>query len=134
MTKKDVGESLSELQPKTEFGAFKEIWPQIEDALNRGIRRNAIWTKLKDEQVLNVSYVTFTRFVKEMKEAAPVRKTIGPAALSQVRDEIPVQEASDDKSGFVSDSADALARAKEVAKIDYKKLAKEGVAKEREKK
>lgn len=134
MTKKDVGTSLSELQPKTEFGAFKEIWPQIEDAMNREIRLNAIWKKLNDDKVLNLSYVTFTRFVKKMKEAAPIRKTLAQTGAARVADEIPIPDAAEDKSNFVSDAASALTRAhSQVAATDYKKLAKEA-AKEKEKK
>lgn len=132
MTKRDVGESLSELQPKTEFGAFKDIWPEIEEAMNRQIRLNAIWEKLKKDGVLNLSYVTFTRFVKKMKDVTPARRAVVPASPALVAEEPALHEAAEDKSAFVSDAASALARAQsQVAGTDYKKLARE---KEKEKK
>lgn len=82
MDKPDVSSLLGELEPTTEYGEFLKLWPDIKETLDRQVKLNAIYQKLKDANLVTVSYVTFTRFVKKVSDesegdrmkATPARK------------------------------------------------------------
>lgn len=77
MDKPDVSSLLSELEPTTEYAEFLKLWPSIQEALGRQVRLKAIFEKLAENNLLSVSYVTFTRFVKKTsdEESADATRT-----------------------------------------------------------
>lgn len=102
MDKPDASELLNELAPKTEYAQFIEIWPQVKHALERKVRRNAIYEKLKLAGLLTISYVTFTRFVRKCLEeegvAAPPPRKPWPAPKAAVTPENPQAEPKPDNT------------------------------------
>jgi hypothetical protein len=133
MDKDEVATRLKALTPKTHYAAFLEIWPQVEDAIERRVQLNAIWSKLS-ESGLSVSYTTFTRFVKKkMQEDAEEgtsgrpskRMAVATAAHGAQAPAPPEPIDTPDKSEqVVSQASSALDQARHVsATKDYSKLA-----------
>lgn len=96
MEKPDVSSLLSGLEPTTEYAEFLKAWDAISEALERQIKLKAIYEALAKENVLTISYVTFTRFVKKKRAEDDAGK--GPPRPAQVRKERPAAGTGADKA------------------------------------
>ncbi len=98
----DASEALRDLTPQTQYGEFEKCWPAIKEAIDRKITLLAIWQSLHDKGVLNVSYATFTRFIKRIEpDGEPIgkgNKGPGTTSLGKVDETKQLQETTDQKN------------------------------------
>lgn len=121
---------LDDLEPETEYADFIKLWDDIQHARDRKIKLRQIYEKLKSEQIITVTYSTFTRYVKrkEQEESTeprrpPARPTLPqPGAISPE----PVFRSTDDKASEVAtEAAMTLKTVKtQTSAKDYSKAAK----------
>jgi hypothetical protein len=134
-TASTASDALKALTPKTKFGEFEAIWPDIEDALNRKLTLWAIWESLHANG-LDVSYPTFCRFYHKKTSGlpSPVKtkqaNKPGHSGLDhRIQGEAQggdTEQDGDKANQIISASGSALDQARTtVAKTDYAKLARD---------